>query len=221
MNKIKLFLVDDHQLVRDGVKALLTGIGDMEIVGEANNGKELLEKIGFADPDIILMDISLPDYSGIDLTRMVVKSHPHSKVLILSMYTSEDYIFNALKAGARGYLPKNTSRHELLDALYTINAGQEYLGTSISRIILKSYVRQAAETEKEKDPQDLQLLLSSREIEVLKLYSEGINNKEISGKLNISIRTVESHKNHIVRKLGLKSTADMIKVAIRNKLIEL
>jgi DNA-binding NarL/FixJ family response regulator len=219
MDKVRLFLVDDHQLVRDGIKALLTGIDDMVIVGEANNGRELLEKIGQSDPDIVLMDISLPDHSGIDLTRMLATSWPHARVLILSMYTNEDFIFNALKAGARGYLPKNTSRHELLDAIYTIHSGQEYLGSSISRIILKSYVRQAAE--KEKDTDDLQMLLSAREIEVLKHFSSGMNNKEISEKLGISIRTVESHKNHIVRKLGLKSTVEMVKVAIRNKIIEL
>ena len=219
MDKIRLFLVDDHQLVRDGIKALLTGIEDMVIVGEANNGKELLDKISHVDPDIILMDISLPDHSGIELTRLLGSDHPHVRVLILSMYTNEDFIFNALKAGARGYLPKNTSRHELLDTIYTIYSGQEYLGSSISRIILKSYVRQAAE--KDKDSEDLQLLLSAREIEVLKLFSEGMNNKEIGEKLGISIRTVESHKNHIVRKLGLKSTVEMVKVAIRNKIIEL
>lgn len=219
MDKIRLFLVDDHQLVRDGIKALLTGINDMEIVGEANNGKELLEKMEHVSPDIILMDISLPDHSGIDLTRIIVQKWPHTRVLILSMYTNEDFIFNALKAGARGYLPKNTSRHELLDALYTIQTGQEYLGSSISRIILKSYVRQAAE--KEKETEDLQLLLSAREIEVLKLFSEGMTNKEIGEKLGISIRTVESHKNHIVRKLGARSPVDAVKIAIRNKLIQL
>jgi two-component system response regulator NreC len=219
MEKIRLFLVDDHQLVRDGIKALLTGINDMEIVGEANNGKELLEKMEHVSPDIILMDISLPDHSGIDLTRIIVQRWPHSRVLILSMYTNEDFIFNALKAGARGYLPKNTSRHELLDALYTIHTGQEYLGSSISRIILKSYVRQAAE--KEKETEDLQLLLSAREIEVLRHFSEGMTNKEIGEKLGISIRTVESHKNHIVRKLGARSPIDAVKIAIRSKLIQL
>ena len=219
MEKIRLFLVDDHQLVRDGIKALLTGINDMEIVGEANNGKELLDKMEHASPDIILMDISLPDLSGIELTRILLQQWPTTKVLILSMYTNEDFIFNALKAGARGYLPKNTSRHELLDALYTIHTGQEYLGSTISRIILKSYVRQAAE--KEKETEDLQNVLSIREIEVLKLFSEGLSNKEISENLGISIRTVESHKNHIVHKLGAKSTVDMVKIAIRNKLIQL
>ncbi len=219
MDKINIFLVDDHQLVRDGIKALLTGLKDIVIVGEANNGRELMDQISGSLPDIILMDISLPDISGIELTRQLSQDHPGIKVLILSMYTNEDFIFNALKAGAMGYLPKNTSRQELLDAIYALHAGQEFFGASISKVILKSYVRHA--TEQEKSPESLQNLLSGRELEILKLYAEGLNNKEISEKLSISIRTVESHKNHIVRKLGLKSPVDMVKFAIRNKLIEL
>jgi DNA-binding NarL/FixJ family response regulator len=219
MEKIKIFLVDDHQLVRDGIKALLSGISDIIITGEASSGNELLEKIEGSMPDVLLMDISLPDISGIELTRQFNIKYPRIKVLILSMYTNEDFIFNALKAGARGYLPKNTSRQELLDAIYAVNLGQEYFGASISKIILKSYVRHASE---QTTPiQDLQDLLSAREIEILKLYAEGCNNKEISGKLDISIRTVESHKNHIVKKLGLKSTVDMVKFAIKNNIIKI
>jgi len=219
MKQISIFLVDDHQLVRDGIKALLTGLTDIVIIGEANSGHELMDEIGHATPDIILMDISLPDISGIDLTRQLSREHPGVKILILSMYTNEDFIFNALKAGAMGYLPKNTSRQELLDAIYALNNGQEFLGSSISKVILKSYIRHA--TEEDKSPESIQTPLSGREIEILRLYAEGLNNKEISEKLSISIRTVESHKNHIVRKLGLKSTVDMVKFAIRNKIIEL
>jgi two-component system, NarL family, response regulator NreC len=219
MEKIKVFLVDDHQLVRDGIKALLSGITDITITGEASSGNELLEKIEGSMPDVLLMDISLPDISGIELTRQFSTKYPKARVLILSMYTNEDFIFNALKAGARGYLPKNTSRQELLDAIYAVNSGQEYFGASISKIILKSYVRHASE--RSTPVQDLHDLLSAREIEILKLYAEGCNNKEISAKLDISIRTVESHKNHIVKKLGLKSTVDMVKFAIKNNIIKI
>jgi DNA-binding NarL/FixJ family response regulator len=219
MEQISIFLVDDHQLVRDGIKALLTGLTDIVIIGEANSGRELMDQIGHTTPDIILMDISLPDISGIDLTKQLHRDYPRVKILILSMYTDEDFIFNSLKAGAMGYLPKNTSRQELLDAIYALHNGQEFLGNSISKVILKSYMRHA--TEPDKSPESLQMVLSGREIEILKLYAEGLNNKEISEKLSISIRTVESHKNHIVRKLGLKSTVDMVKFAIRNKIIEL
>jgi len=219
MENIKIFLVDDHQLILDGIKALLSGVNDISIIGEATNGNELLEKIPLARPDVILMDISLPDVSGIELTRIISKKHPASKILILSMYTNEDFVFNAMKAGARGYLPKNTSRQEILDAIYTIHAGQEFFGESISQVILKSFLRKV--TEPETNTGEGTQPLTSRELEILKLFAEGFNNKEISNKLDISIRTVESHKNHIVKKLGLKSTVEMVKFAIRNKIVEL
>lgn len=216
---IEIFLVDDHQLVRDGIKALLAGVAEIKIIGEANNGDELMEAIKYRQPAIILMDISLPDISGIDLTRQLSQSYPNIRVLILSMYTNEDFVFNAMKAGARGYLPKNTSRQELLDAIFAIHDGHEFFSESISKIILKSFLRQATQSEggSEDSPQSL----TSREQEILKLFAEGQNNKEISQKLSISIRTVESHKNHIVKKLGLKSTVEMVKFAIKNKIVEL
>ncbi|TSA27940.1 MAG: DNA-binding response regulator [Bacteroidetes bacterium] len=219
MEQTDIFLVDDHQLVRDGIKALLAGIPDIRIIGEANNGNELLTIIDAKHPDIILMDISLPDISGIELTRMLNRSHPEIRVLILSMYTHEDFVFNAMKAGARGYLPKNTSRQELLDAIYAIREGHEFFSESISKVILKSFLRQATQSEgsTEGSPQ----LLTIREQEILKLFAEGYNNKEIGHRLAISIRTVESHKNHIVKKLGLKSTVEMVKFAIKNKIVEL
>lgn len=219
METVEIFLVDDHQLVRDGIKALLAGISEIRIIGEANNGNELLESIKSQQPDIILMDISLPDISGIDLTRMLSQSHPEVKVLILSMYTNEDFVFNAMKAGARGYLPKNTSRQELLDAIFAIQDGHEFFSDSISKVILKRFLRQA--TQPDADQDDSTQPLTTREQEILKLFAEGFNNKEISNKLNISIRTVESHKNHIVKKLGLKSTVEMVKFAIKNKIVEL
>jgi DNA-binding NarL/FixJ family response regulator len=219
MGTIEIFLVDDHQLVRDGIKALLAGIADIRIIGEANNGNELLEAIKSQQPAIILMDISLPDISGIDLTRMLSLSHPDIRVLILSMYTNEDFVFNAMKAGARGYLPKNTSRQELLDAIYAIRDGHEFFSDSISKVILKRFLRQA--TQPETDSEDSPQPLTNREQEILKLCAEGFNNKEISIRLGISIRTVESHKNHIVKKLGLKSTVEMVKFAIKNKIVEL
>nr|MBC8456369.1 response regulator transcription factor [Deltaproteobacteria bacterium] len=203
----------------DGIKALLAGVPDIRIIGEANSGEELLETIKIKQPDIILMDISLPDISGIDLTRMLSQSHPEIRVLILSMYTNEDFVFNAMKAGASGYLPKNTSRQELLDAIYAIRGGLEFFSDSISKVILKSFLRQATQSEGENG--DSPQSLTTREQEILKLFAEGYNNKEISTRLSISIRTVESHKNHIVKKLGLKSTVEMVKFAIKNKIVEL
>ena len=219
MKKINIVLVDDHRLVRDGIKSLLLGINDIEVIGEADDGTDLFDKLPSLKPDLLIMDISLPGLSGIEITKLICKDYPHIKVLILSMYNSEEFIFNAIKAGARGYLPKNTSRNELLEAIYAIDSGEEFFSESVSKIMVKSYVKRA--TDEDKPPEKPDEILTSRELEILKLYVEGNINKEISDKLEISIRTVETHKNHIMRKLGLKSTVEMVKFAIRNKIVEL
>ena len=211
--------MDDHQLVRDGIKALLMRAENLTILGEASSGKECFEKIALEPPDILILDISLPDTSGIEITKRITAEYPEIRVLILSMYTNEDFIFNAVKAGARGYLPKNTSREELLTAIQTIYYGEEFFSDTISRIMLKSYLRKAKEDDNM--PQRGAVPLTTREIEILKLFAEGFINKEISDKLDISIRTVETHKNHIMKKLELKSTVELIKYAIRNKIVEI
>jgi len=219
MPTIRIFLVDDHQLVRDGIKSLLMSSNEIKILGEASTGKECFAKVAIEPPDILILDISLPDTNGIEITKRITAEYPQTKVLILSMYTDEDFIFNAVKAGAKGYLPKNTSREELLSAIHAIYEGEEFFADSISRIMLKSYVRKA----KEEDvvSQGGPIPLTTREIEILKLFAEGYINKEISDKLDISIRTVETHKNHIMKKLELKSTVELIKYVIKNKIVEI
>lgn len=211
--------MDDHQLVRDGIKALLSGAENIVIIGEASTGKECFEKITATPPDLLILDISLPDTTGIDITLRVTAEFPSIRVLILSMYTNEDFIFNAVKAGARGYLPKNTSREELLNAIHTIHCGEEFFADSISKIMLRSYVRKAKDDDSAiaRPP----VTLTTREIEILRLFAEGFINREISDQLDISIRTVETHKNHIMKKLELKSTVELIKFAIRNKIVEI
>lgn len=209
---IRLFLVDDHTIVLDGLRALLTGHSDISITGEAGDGQKLFGLLSSGQPDIILMDISLPGTSGIELCRMVREQYPDVKILFLSMYTTEEFVFNALKAGASGYLPKNISQTELLTAIRTIYAGGDYFSEYISNMILKSFVRKSRTADQEEPGE----LLSKRELEILKLFAGGHSNSEISDKLFISIRTVESHKNHIMQKLNLKSTVDLIKFAIRH-----
>ncbi len=219
--KIKIILVEDHQIVRDGIKALLAEGPDIEIIGEAQNFAELRDILKIKLPDIIIMDISLPETSGIEITTYITEKYQGTKVLILSMYTEEDFIFNAIKAGAKGYLPKNTTRKELLDAISTINNGGEFYSETISGIILKSYVNKAKSADNKNVKINKEDLLTHREIEILKHYAEGYSNQEIADKLFISIRTVESHKNHIMQKLELKSTVDLIKFAIKNKIVEI
>jgi DNA-binding NarL/FixJ family response regulator len=217
MEKIRVMIVDDHQLVRDGIIALLQDQEDIEIAGEANNGDELFAIMATVEPHIILMDISLPGKSGIDLTKELSKLYPRIFVLILSMYTHEDFVINAIKAGARGYLPKNTTRKELLTAIHTIINGEEYFNEEISRLIMKSVVKSAkAENNGETGKEEL----TKREIEIIKLFAEGLSNQDIAEKLFISVRTVESHKNHIMQKLGLKNNIDLVKYCIRNGILE-
>ena len=217
--KIGVFLVDDHQIVRDGIKALLQDAPDIVISGEAANGKELLERIAFSNTDIILMDISIPDISGIELTKQICENYPEIKVLILSMYIQEDFIVSAIASGAKGYLPKNTTLDELLKAITKICEGYEYYSDTISKIILENYisnVRKSKETEVVKDKEEN--ILSSREKQILQMVVEGQSKHEIAEKLFISVRTVESHKTHIMQKLEIKSIVELFKYAIRNNL---
>ncbi len=221
MTNIKIMLVDDHQIVRDGIKSLLESLDNVQIIGEASSAPELLLLLENYKPDIVITDISMPEMSGIELTKIINTDPKYLgiNVLILSMYTSEDFIFNAIKAGAKGYLPKNISRKELFEAIHTIYKGEEYFSEQISNIILKSYIKKAKSEDKPEDKKEA--ALSVRETEILKMVAEGMSNPEIAEKLFISIRTVESHKNHIVQKLELKSTMDLIKFAIKNKIVEL
>lgn len=219
MNKIKVMLVDDHQLVRDGIKSLISDSYGIDIIGEASNATEFFKLLHIMIPDVVLMDISLPNMSGIEITKILKKDYPKMKVLMLSMYTSEDFIFNALKAGINGYLPKNTTRDELLLAIEEVFYGREYFSKSISNVILKSFVNSAKYGHMATD--DKLSLLTKRETEILKLVVEGESNQLIADRLFISIRTVETHKTSIMRKLDLNSTIDLVKFALKNKIIEL
>lgn len=219
MNKIKIILVDDHQLVRDGIKSLISDSFGIDIIGEASNSVELFKLLHHSNPDVILMDISLPIMSGIEITKILRKDYPKIKVLMLSMYTSEDFIFNGLKAGINGYLPKNTTRDELLLAIEEVHNGNEYFSKSISNIILKSFVNSAKYGNNAND--DKMSVLTKRETEILKLVVEGVSNQHIADQLFISIRTVETHKTSIMKKLELNNTIDLVKFAIKNKIIEL
>ena len=218
MPSIRIILTEDHQILRDGVKALIAS-ENIEIVGEASSGAELWRLLEDKQPDIILMDISLPDISGIELTRMLSERFPAIKVLILSMFTDESFINQAIKAGAKGYLHKNTTREEMLVAIETVYSGSDFFSENISKIILKSYIEKAKlSSEDVSNPHEI---LSKREIETLVMFAEGFINKEIADKLFISIRTVESHKNHIMQKLNLKTQVELVKYAIRHNLINI
>jgi DNA-binding NarL/FixJ family response regulator len=219
MSKIKVALVDDHQIVRDGIRSLLSGLPDIEVIDEACDAKCVLNKLETIKPDIIIVDISLPEISGIELTKILTSEYPSIRVLVLSMYTNQEFIFNAIKAGAKGYLPKNITRDELLEGIREIYKGNEYFSKDVSSIILKSYLKQVKDPERVDAFQEEKL--TPREMEILKFVAEGYSNQLIADKLFISVRTVESHKNHIMQKLELTTTVDLVKYALKNKIIDL
>lgn len=219
MSEIKIILVDDHQIVRDGIKSLLSDYSTIKIIGEVESAYKLFKILKEQTPDVVLLDISLPIMSGIEVSKILSSDYPKIKILMLSMYTSEDFIFNALKSGIQGYLPKNTTRDELLLAINEIFAGNQYFSKSISDTILKSYVNSAKYGNNVTN--DKLTNLTKREQEILRYVVEGIKNPNIADKLCISIRTVETHKTSIMRKLNLNNNIDLIKFAIKNNIIQL
>lgn len=219
MGTIKIILVDDHQIVRDGIVSLLSNNPEIEIIGQAASAYEFFDLLKTHTPDVVLLDISLPTMSGIEISKILGADYPHIRILMLSMYTSEDFIFNALKSGIHGYLPKNTTRDELVKAIHEIFDGREYFSKSISDTILKSYVNSARQGNTVSE--DRLGSLTNREKELLRYIVEGLGNPQIAEKLNISIRTVETHKTSILKKLGLNNIVDLVKFAIKNKIIEL
>jgi DNA-binding NarL/FixJ family response regulator len=216
MNTVKIVLADDHRIFRDGLKSLLSDADFIDVIGEASGGFELLELLKTIQPDLVIVDISMKDISGIEVSKKISALYPDIRIMILSMHTGEEFVINAIKAGVNGYLSKDTSREELLDAIKIIYEGGECYSKLVSESIMKSYVK------KYKTEQNLleNKTLTQREIEILKLAAGGLTNKEIADKLFISHKTVDCHKNNIVQKLKLKNTAEMVLYAVKNKIIE-
>ncbi len=217
MNRIKIILVDDHQMFRDGVKSVLSDEETIDIIGEVGHANDLYEILKSKNPDLIITDISMPDISGIEIAKYVSENHPQIKILILSMHSNEEFISKALSVGANGYLPKDTSMDELLEAINSIYKGNNYFNKKISDTILKSFINKTKQESGESKPE----CLTKREKEIVSLVVEGLTNKEIADKLFISIRTVDSHKNNIMQKLNLKSSVELVKYAIKNNLAKI
>jgi two-component system response regulator NreC len=201
------------------MKALLSSEDNIEIIDEAADGDELLCSLRKEKPDVLVMDTTLPGKQSMELLDIMKILYPGVKVLMMSVNTDETFIFNTLKHGAKGYITKNISGDVLSDAIRTLYSGQEYFDEQITNKFLSSYVKKAEEA-KAQDSGKAELL-SPRELIILKLFSEGRTNQEIAEQLKIRLRTVESHKNHIMQKLELKSCVDLIKFAVRNKIIDL
>ncbi len=216
MRKIKLILADDHKIFLDGIKSLLSEVNNFEILATVSSGEQLLELLQSETPDIVVTDITMKGISGIEVTKIITEKYPEVKVLILSMHTNEEFVLNAAKVGADGYLPKDSSIEELIKAIELINDGSQYFSKTISDHFLKSYIKRFRYEQDVIEKSDL----TAREIEILKLVATGLTNKDIADKLIISQRTVDAHKNHIMQKLKLKNSAELIIYAIKNKLVE-
>ena len=217
MDKIKILIVEDHKIVRAGIRAMLLGNQRVEIIGEAGNAKTLFDLLdkGY-EPDVLLLDIKLGgNTNGIDIAQSVKSSNPKIRSLMLSANTDEKYIIAALKAGAKGFLSKDCQKDELLEALDAVKRNKMFFGKHISDTVINSYI---CSVRGDVDPGDNPL--STREFEIAKLLVEGLSAKQIGEELSISPRTVESHKNNILEKLGLSSTIDLVKYAIKKEWIE-
>ena len=212
MKTTRLLLADDHLIIRDGIKLMLKKNSELEIVGEASNGEEVIEFLreNFDAVDVILMDINMPTMNGIEATQVITKEFPHIKILALTMHAEETYITNMLKAGALGYILKESGSSELVAAINSVAGGEKYYSNDVSVTMINALMND----DKPKVSQ-----LSSREEEVLSHIATGATNKEVGDMLCISGRTVETHRRNILGKLDVKNTAEMIRYAIENDLI--
>jgi DNA-binding NarL/FixJ family response regulator len=211
MKKIRILLADDHAVVRQGFKMILSAQPDMEVVGEAANGREAVELAEQVKPDIVLTDVAMPELNGIEATRRLLASLPHSRVIALSMHKDSVYVREVLRAGARGYLLKDSGAEDLVSAIRAVAKGESWLSPAVSNAVLDDYRRHVT------DPIDL---LTSREREVLQMLAEGKTNKEIAVILNLSVYTVDAHRGRIMEKLNLHSINELVRFAVRKGLID-
>ncbi len=216
MMKIKLLIVDDHIVVRSGLYMLLEGAVDIEIIGEASTASEALTEISKLHPDVVLMDIGLPDFSGIEATRKSQQLWPEIAIVALTIHEGQEYFFKMLEAGASGYVPKRAAPEELLTAIRVAASGEVYLYPSLAKLLVKDFITQ----ERQDQPTKKFDGLTTREHEVLTYLADGFTNTEIGKDLNISPKTVARHRENIMRKLNLHTRTDLVKYAIRKGIIQ-
>lgn len=210
MNPIKIVLADDHELVRDGIKSLLESEKEFHVVAEASDGKEALEVIAVQNPDLLIVDIRMPKMNGLEVVKEMTNSFPNIKKLVLSMHDSEEYVVEAIQAGADGYLLKGSSKSEFLKALHTISSGGKFFAGDVSAYIINNFVNGNAKTTSKSDimPEEL-ANLTNREKQILDLILEGKGNTEIADALEISKRTAEVHRFNLMKKMNVKNLAEL------------
>jgi DNA-binding NarL/FixJ family response regulator len=209
MKPIRLLLVDDHQLVRAGIQALLRGLAGVEVVAEAGDGREALRLLAVHHPDVVLMDIMMPGMNGLEATARIAKDFPQTRVIMLSVNTSEEYVLQAMRAGAAGYLLKNIRPDELETAIRAVARGERYLTAAVSKHVIDAYLHRVGPEASSLDR------LTPRQREVLQLVAEGATTKEIGRKLGVSVKTAEMHRGQLMEALGIHDVAGLVRYAIR------
>jgi DNA-binding NarL/FixJ family response regulator len=218
MKKARILVVDDHQVVRRGVASLIADARrEWEVCGEASTGRQAVDAVATLKPDMVVMDISMPDMTGLDATREILKDNPNIEILMLSVHESEQVVHDVLAAGARGYILKRDAGDDLIAALGTLQQHKLFFTSQVSEVVLNGYLKQGQEQESS----DASVAgLTSRERQIVKLVAESKANKEIADILRISVKTVETHRAHIMKKLDLHSVVELVRYAIRNNVVE-
>jgi two-component system response regulator NreC len=214
---MRVLIADDHPIMRAGVRLMLENESDIEIVGEADNGLKAVEMAKALHPDVVIMDISMPDLDGFEATRRIVQTLPQTRVLVLTMYDSEEHFFEILKAGAVGYVPKKAAPTDLIAALRSVHAGGVFIYPTVARSLVNDFLRRADNTPEQESLGGL----SDRERQVLRMIAEGVSNREIAEALVLSVKTVERHRANIMEKLGLHNRTALVKYAIRKGLVDI
>ncbi len=214
MENVRILLVDDHAVLRDGVRMVLESQPGFQVVGTTENGRDALRLVEELRPDIAVLDIAMPEMNGLEATRAIRQCCPQTQVVILSMHEGEEYLREALRAGAAGYVLKRAAAKELVGAIQTVRHGESYLDPALTRTLISDYVRQVERGDEMPDS------LTERELEVLKLVAEGFTNRQIALKLNISIKTVQTHRANLMDKLNLHDRTELVRYAIRRGLIQ-
>ncbi len=215
MNPVRIVLADDHTVMRNGLRLLLERQPNLKVVGEAADGRQAVALSESANPDVVIMDIGMPNLNGIEAARQIVSHNPRTAIAILSMHSDESYVIRALKAGARAYLLKDSAEADLLAAVRALSEGKSFFSPAISRILVEDYMRQL----ERHGAEDTYELLTNREREILQLLAEGRTNKEVAAMLNLSLYTVETHRTHILQKLNLHNVPELILYAVRKGII--
>jgi DNA-binding NarL/FixJ family response regulator len=215
MNKIRVLVVDDHTIVRDGICALLALAGDIEVVGEAENGSEAIEKVRELNPDIVLMDIAMPIMGGLESTRRICKDS-NTKILVLTQYDDKEYVFPAIEAGASGFISKVAASSELASGIRSVYKGDSYLSPSIARLLVEDF--RSGGKQDNLDPYNQ---LTPRERDVLKLVAEGYTTPQIADMLTVSPKTIEGHRTNLMAKLGIRNRVELVKYAVRKGIINI